>query len=83
VNNKISELEKSGKIIRLKKGIYVVSPKESGKLLSMELIVNHLYGPSYVSMESALRYYGLIPESVYLMHSASLSTHNAQKNTFQ
>lgn len=69
VNNKISELEKSGKIIRLKKGMYVVSSKESGKLLSMELIANHIYGPSYVSMESALCYYGLIPESVYIMRS--------------
>ena len=65
VNNKISELEKSGVLIRLKKGMYVVSPKESGKLLSLELIANHLYGPSYVSMESALRYFGLIPEHVY------------------
>lgn len=65
VNNKISELEKSGVLIRLKKGMYVVSPKESGKLLSLELIANHLYGPSYVSMESALRYFGLIPERVY------------------
>lgn len=69
VHNKISELEKSGTLIRLKKGMYVVSPKESGKLLSEELIANHLYGPSYVSMESALRYYGLIPESVYTLQS--------------
>lgn len=69
VHNKISELEKSGTLIRLKKGMYVVSPKESGKLLSVELIANHLYGPSYVSMESALRYYGLIPESVYTIQS--------------
>ena len=37
VHNKISELEKSGILIRLKKGLYVVSPKKSGKLLSMEL----------------------------------------------
>lgn len=69
VHNKIGKLEKAGKIIRLKKGLYVVSPKESGKLLSTELIANHIYGPSYVSMESALRYYGLIPESVYTIRS--------------
>ena len=69
VHNKISELEKSGTLIRLKKGMYAVSPKESGKLLSVELIANHLYGPSYMSMESALRYYGLIPESVYSIQS--------------
>jgi len=80
VNNKISELEKSGKIIRLKKGMYVVSPKESGKLLSMELIANHIYGPSYVSMESALRYYGLIPESVYIMRSMTTKHSKEFKN---
>lgn len=52
--NKIANLEIEGKLIRLKRGLYVVSPNESGKLLSTELIANHLYGPSYVSMESAL-----------------------------
>jgi len=67
--NKIANLEIQGKLIRLKRGMYVVSPEVSGKLLSTELIANHIYGPSYISMESALRYYGLIPESVYLVRS--------------
>lgn len=69
VHNKICDLEKTGKIIRLKRGLYVVSPKETGKLLSVELMANHIYGPSYVSMESALRYYGLIPETVHTIRS--------------
>lgn len=77
VHNKISELEKSGTLIRLKKGMYVVAPKVSGKLVSVELIANHLYGPSYVSMESALRYYGLIPESVYTVQS--MTTKHSRK----
>jgi predicted transcriptional regulator of viral defense system len=29
------------------------------------LIANHLMGPSYVSIDSALSYYGLIPEKVF------------------
>ncbi len=58
-------LEQAGTIIRLKNGMYVASPEETGVGLSNELIANHLYGPSYVSRESALRYYGLIPEAVY------------------
>jgi phage terminase large subunit-like protein len=33
------------------------------------LIANHLYGPSYVSLDSALSYWGLIPESVYQITS--------------
>jgi len=67
--NKISNLEKEGKIIRLKRGLFVVSPKISRQILSTELIANHLYGTSYVSMETALRYYGLIPEQVYTVRS--------------
>ena len=45
-NDKIQALENEGKLIRLKKGMYVVSPDVSGELLSEELIANHLYGPS-------------------------------------
>lgn len=81
VHNKICELEKSNRIIRLKKGLYVVSPIESGKLLSIELIANHIYGPSYVSMESALRYYGLIPESVYTLRSITTKHSRNFKNS--
>ena len=69
---KIVELEKEGSIIRLKRGLYVVSPKISGKLLSIELIANHIYSPSYISKASALRYYGLIPEAVYTMQSMTI-----------
>jgi len=79
IHNKISELENEGKLIRLKKGLYVVAPQESGMVLSSELIANHLYGPSYVSKESALRYYGLIPEHVYTMYS--MTTKHARSFT--
>lgn len=68
-NMKISALEKKGELIRLKRGMFVVSPDLSGIPLSLELIANHLYTPSYVSMSSALRYYGLIPEAVYAIQS--------------
>ena len=64
-NQKVRSLEAAHKIIRLKKGLYVVAPNVSRVALSTELIANHLYAPSYVSMQTALRYYGLIPEAVY------------------
>jgi len=63
--NKISNMEKSGELIRLKKDLYV-----NGKIpISKELIANHLYGVSYISLETALAYYGMIPERVYLVRS--------------
>jgi predicted transcriptional regulator of viral defense system len=72
LNQKYRWLEKNEEIIRLKKGLYVVNPKITGKTLSTELIANHIYTPSYVSMSSALRYYGLIPESVYTIQSMTI-----------
>lgn len=71
-NQKVRLLERDKQIIRLKKGLYVCNPEITGKTLSAELIANHLYAPSYVSMSSALRYYGLIPETVYTMQSMTL-----------
>lgn len=69
---KVVWLEKQGYIIRLKRGLYVLNPELSGKMLSTELIANHLYAPSYISMSSALRYYGLIPEAVYTHQSMTI-----------
>lgn len=71
-NQKIRLLERDKQIIRLKRGLYVCSSEVTGVALSTELIANHLYTPSYVSMSSALRYYGLIPEEVFVMQSMTL-----------
>lgn len=71
-NQKLRWLEKNEQIIRLKRGLYVVNPIITGKPLSTELIANHLYSPSYISMSSALHYYGLIPEAVYTIQSMTL-----------
>lgn len=71
-NQKIRQLELGRQIIRLKRGLYVCSPDITGKPLSTELIANHIYAPSYISMYSALRYYGLIPEAVYAVQSMTL-----------
>lgn len=71
-NQKIRLLERDGQIVRLKRGLYVCRPEVSGLAISSELVANHLYAPSYVSMSSALRYYGLIPEAVYTTQSMTL-----------
>jgi len=64
-DEKIPELERKGLIIRVKRDLYVVSQKVHNQEISRELLANHLYGPSYISLETALSYYGLIPEGVY------------------
>lgn len=61
---KLSRLLKSGALIRVKKGLYVFGVPYQRGSISMEMLANMIYGPSYVSLEWALRYYGMIPEGV-------------------
>ena len=68
---KVQSLVQSGKLLQLKRGLYVVSPQISDRQLSLELVANHMYGPSYVSLHYALRHYGLIPERVSMITSVT------------
>lgn len=56
-----------GLICRLKRGLYALK----SRMPSQWGIANRLYKPSYVSLASALSYYGLIPESVYSVTSVT------------
>lgn len=69
---KIMMMERNGELLRIKRGLYVVSPNISGTKISMSLIANHLYPYSYISMQTALREYGLIPERVYTIKSTAM-----------
>lgn len=77
ITDKAIRFESAGLITRLKKGLYVANTDDSS--FSRELLANHLYGPSYVSMNWALKWHGLIPERVYLVES--LTTKHSRKFT--
>ena len=69
---KLHHLLKIGALIRLKKGLYLFGEKFAKGPYSVEVVANLLYGPSYVSMEWALSFYGMIPERVYTVTSMTL-----------
>ena len=71
-NDKIHELIKSGDLIQVRRGLYVPGPNLKIEKPNNFLIANHLRGPSYVSMETALSYWGLIPERVYEIASVTI-----------
>lgn len=79
-SKKVQSLEKAGEIIRLKRGLYVVSHEVSGKEIDARLCANHIYGPSYVSLQWALRWYGLIPEQVHAMTSVTTKRSRSFEN---
>lgn len=63
-NDKIVRMIDDGLLLPIKKGLYAVSPEITGIPMSLPLVANLLYGPSYVSMDYALHHYGIIPERV-------------------
>ena len=70
--DRVSTLLKQGKIIRIKKGFYIFGKGYRRGSISRELLANWLYGPSYISLERALSYHGLIPERVEGLTSVCL-----------
>ena len=72
VNAKISYMVKKGELLRLKKGVYAFGDDYRSAPVDMISAANMLYTPSYLSFEYALGYYGLIPERVYEITSATL-----------
>jgi hypothetical protein len=73
-NDKISEMIKNGELISLRRGLYVPGPELDLPIPDRFVIANHLRGPSYISLETALSYWGLIPERVYEISSVSTKT---------
>ena len=72
VNAKISYMVKKGELLRLKKGLYLLGKDYRNTPIDLISVANQLYTPSYVSFEYALSYYGLIPERVYVVTSATM-----------
>ena len=66
-NAKIKLWMEQGYLVPLKRGLYIVSQEITLQEPCLGLIANHLYVPSYVSLQYALRQYGLIPERVILI----------------
>jgi len=60
----IGQLIRKGHVVRVKKGLYVWSHDLDPAGYSKKILSNLIYGPSYVSIEYALAFYGLIPERV-------------------
>lgn len=70
-NDKVHALVGEGLLSPVKKGLYIAGPAAKANKPGPFLVANHILGPSYISLESALSYYGLIPERVYEISSVT------------
>lgn len=73
-NDKVSELVRSGELISLRRGLYIPGPDTDLPSPDAFLIGNHMRGPSYISLESAMSYWGMIPERVFEISSVTLKS---------
>lgn len=69
--DKVTSLLRGGIIVRIKKGLYVFGESVRKRPFSRELLANLIYGPSFLSLDYALAYHGLIPERVEVLTSST------------
>lgn len=60
-----------GDLVRVRNGLYLVGEEKRKSHYNSFSIANYIVEPSYVSLESALSFYGLIPEAVYTTTSVT------------
>lgn len=61
----LTSLMKEGRIVRIRKGLYIFGDSYRRRPIPTEMLANLIYGPSLISLDFALSWYGLIPERVY------------------
>ncbi|HBU69634.1 MAG TPA: hypothetical protein DEE98_04545 [Elusimicrobia bacterium] len=71
----VAYLSRKGKLIRVRRGLYVPGDTTGVSLMTL---ANKIYGPSYVSFESALSHHGLIPERTETVTSASMGKNKSK-----
>jgi predicted transcriptional regulator of viral defense system len=72
-SRRLVEWQQKGYLKKLKRGFYCFESRERSESFHY-IVANKIYTPSYISLESALSYYSLIPEGVFL--TTSVTTKN-------
>lgn len=62
----------AGEIVRIHRGLYCLATKYLRQKITPLTLAQRIYGPSYISLETALSYHGWIPEAVYAITSVSM-----------
>lgn len=68
-----------GDLVRVRNGLYLLGEEYRARPYNPFEIANYIQEPSYVSLESTLSYYGLIPEAVYTTTSVTTNLNLEQQ----
>lgn len=78
----ISHWKKKGWVTSLRKGLYLLGPQDRTVEPPLFYLANQIFIPSYVSLESALAHYRLIPEFVSAATSVTVRKTCRFENAF-
>ena len=70
INVQLARFVRAGAVVRLKRGLYAFSHAKVNEFV----LANYIYRPSYVSLESGLNYWGIIPDVTANVTSVSPTT---------
>lgn len=79
--NNISRWVKKGYLIRLRQGYYTF-PEYRNKPDYSFYFANRIYRPSYISLHTALSFYGIIPEAIVQINSVTTLKTSSFTNVF-
>lgn len=74
--NALTRWQQKGYIEKIRQGYYRITEHPISGDADLFLIANKIYHPSYISLQSALRWYGFIPEGVFTTTSISTKKTN-------
>jgi len=80
--NQIVYWEKKKLLLKLKRGLYILNDIDRKINPSRMFLASVLYSPSYISLEYALGFYGIIPEKVVDITSVSTKKTSCFRNIF-
>ncbi len=70
IRTQLSRFLKKGLILQIKRGLYCFEKEKVDEFV----LANKLYQPSYISLETALNYYGIIPDIPQEITSVTTTT---------
>ena len=72
VRLQLSRWKKRGRVYQLRRGLYALAPPYQKVKPHPFLIANRMQRASYISNQTALAFYGLIPDTVYITSSVTV-----------
>lgn len=78
IHTQLSRFAKKRLLTQIKRGLYCFEKAKVDEFV----LANRLYQPSYISLESALEFYGMIPDVPQAVTSINLTTYKKLTNEF-